>query len=314
MKDEDKTKEQLIKELNKMRQRIAELEALEAECRQSKEALSQNEKSFRTLIEKSVEAAYLVNFDTEIVFWNRAAEEMMALTTVPPKKITLADVLTPDSLKIAMENIAHATQTGTTRPQPYELTVRKFDGTLANVEVFIGLVEYDGKTHMLGTARDITERKRVEESLRESERKLSEQNILLQEKNIALREILRQIEEERKEIQDKVLSNVEKLLLPILGKIKNRGSQIEEAYINLLEDNLKNITSSFVNKIERATYKLTPREIEICNMVQSGLTSKEIASLLNLSYRTIEAHRNNIRKKLGISNKKINMATALRSF
>jgi len=172
MKDQDKTKEQLIKELSKMRQRIAELEALESECRRSEEALRENEESFRTLIEKSVEAVYLVNFDTEFVFWNRAAEEMMALTPVPSQKITLADVLTPDSLKVAMENVAHAAQTGTTRPQPYELTVRKFDGTLATLEVFIGLVEHDGKPHMLGTARDITERKQREAEIEFQKKRL----------------------------------------------------------------------------------------------------------------------------------------------
>jgi PAS domain S-box-containing protein len=139
------------------------------ERKQVEEALKESENRFRTLVEKSVEAIFLVNFDMEIVFWNRAAEEMIGLRTTPTKKITLSDVLTPDSLNIAMANVARASKNGTTRPRPYELTIRKPDGTLADLEVFIGLVEYDGKPHMLGTARDITERKQVEEALRESE-------------------------------------------------------------------------------------------------------------------------------------------------
>lgn len=141
------------------------------ERKQAEEALRESENRFRTLVEKSVEAIFLVNFDMEIVFWNPAAEEMIGLRTTPTKKITLSDVLTPDSLKIAMANVARASKTGTTRPRPYELTIRKSDGTLADLKVFIGLVEYDGKPHMLGTARDITERKRMEETLRESEEK-----------------------------------------------------------------------------------------------------------------------------------------------
>ncbi|MCK4576252.1 PAS domain-containing protein, partial [candidate division WOR-3 bacterium] len=93
------------------------------------------------------------------------------LTTTPKKKITLFNVLTPSSLKIAMANVSKAALTGTTRPKPYELTVKRLDGTLVDVEVFIGLVQYEGKPHMLGTARDITERKRAYEMLQKSKEK-----------------------------------------------------------------------------------------------------------------------------------------------
>jgi DNA-binding CsgD family transcriptional regulator len=54
-------------------------------------------------------------------------------------------------------------------------------------------------------------------------------------------------------------------------------------------------------------------QIEICNMIKNGITSKEIASLLNISLGTTERHRNNIRKKLDIVNKDINLSSVLRS-
>lgn len=146
------------------------------ERKQAEEALRESEERFRTLVEKSVEAIFLVNFNMEFVFWNPAAEKMMGLTTTPTKKYTLSDVLTPDSLKIAVANVAKAALTGTTRGKPYELTVRRIDGTLIDIEVFIGLIKYNGKTHMLGTARDITERKKVEKFLRENQEKIK--NIL----------------------------------------------------------------------------------------------------------------------------------------
>jgi DNA-binding CsgD family transcriptional regulator len=63
--------------------------------------------------------------------------------------------------------------------------------------------------------------------------------------------------------------------------------------------------------MKRKTYWLTPREIEICNMVKSDITSKEISKLLNISPQTIVKHRKNIRKKLGISNKNINLTSFL---
>lgn len=46
---------------------------------------------------------------------------------------------------------------------------------------------------------------------------------------------------------------------------------------------------------------LTEREMEIIKLCHSGLMSKEIANKLNISSRTVEMHKNNIFKKLGIN-------------
>ena len=59
------------------------------------------------------------------------------------------------------------------------------------------------------------------------------------------------------------------------------------------------------------SYKLTPREMEICTMIESGLTSKEIPEQLNISCQTIDNHRKSIRKKLDITNKNINLSSYL---
>jgi DNA-binding NarL/FixJ family response regulator len=85
-------------------------------------------------------------------------------------------------------------------------------------------------------------------------------------------------------------------------------------YVQLLQKNLQELTSSFGVKLIDKKAKLTSREIEICNMVKNGLTSKEIACLLNVSLRTTEKHRYNIRKKLCISNNKdINLNSFLKT-
>ena len=116
----------------------------------------------------------------------------------------------------------------------------------------------------------------------------------LEHKNIALSEVLGQIELEKKQIKDNVIANVENLLLPIIQKlILKRESR---NYVQMLRKNLQELTSSFGAKLTNKKAKLTSREIEICNMVKNGITSKEIASLLNISFLTIEKHRINIRK------------------
>jgi len=84
------------------------------------------------------------------------------------------------------------------------------------------------------------------------------------------------------------------------------------APIRLLYKNIKELTSSFGRHISKKTFKLTPREIEICDLVKNGLTSKDIAYLQNISVLTIEKHRRNIRKKLGLNNKKYNLSSYLK--
>jgi len=159
--------------------------------------------------------------------------------------------------------------------------------------------------------KEITERKRTEKLLQKSEKKLSEQNILLRDKNIALREVLKQVQVEKEEMEAHILDNVDRILLPLISKLKSEESHLSQQSLELLEKTLKKITDPFGSKISRDTFKLTRREMEICNMIKNGLTSKEIAKLLNISTRTVEKHRNHIRKKLGIIDKDINLATYL---
>lgn len=156
-----------------------------------------------------------------------------------------------------------------------------------------------------------TEQKESERDVYAKEAKLKQQNILLKEKNIALKEVMHQLVLEKEEIEVRVLNNVDQLLLPLLQNLRKEGSEIDNAYLGLLHETVATLTSSFGLEISNPQYKLTPRETEICNMIRIGLTSKQMASLLNISYRSVETYRNFIRKKLGIINTKTNLTAYL---
>jgi DNA-binding CsgD family transcriptional regulator len=85
------------------------------------------------------------------------------------------------------------------------------------------------------------------------------------------------------------------------------------AYLSILESNLKDIVSPFLRGLSAQNTGLTPREIEVADLIRIGKTSKEIAELLNLSTRAIEFHRENIRAKLGLKNKPANLRSHLMS-
>jgi len=133
------------------------------------------------------------------------------------------------------------------------------------------------------------------------------------QKNSALKEIIEQIEIEKKRIKEDVLLNVEEVLLPALKKMRRKGTPLDKKYIDVLEQNLKNLTSSFGRNVSENKFKLSPREVEIANLIKSGVGSKEICNLLNISFKTVETHRNKIRKKLDILNKNINLTTYLQT-
>jgi len=162
--------------------------------------------------------------------------------------------------------------------------------------------------------RDITSRKSADRELEESRKKLIEQNLELERKNIALKEVLGRIEIEKKQVQDNVMLNAENVLMPILNELRSISAGREKRAVELLKKNVEELTSGFGSRISVKSLKLTPKEISICNMIKNGMTSKDISEILNISLRTAETHRNNIRKKLGIAKAGINLVTYLQNY
>jgi PAS domain S-box-containing protein len=163
-----------------------------------------------------------------------------------------------------------------------------------------------------GTIVDISNRKKIENALRERETELDLKNESLEEMNAALRVLLKKREEDKKELEEKVILNVQRLLIPFMDKLENsRLDERQHSYVSILRSNLEDIVTPFSRSLTSKNLKLTPAEIQISNLVKQGRPTKEIAQLLNLSTTTIETHRRNIRKKFGLNNRKQNLRTYL---
>ena len=119
---------------------------------------------------------------------------------------------------------------------------------------------------------------------------------------------------DRKEIGERVVSNVKITVDPYLKKLKNSDlDQRQIVSIDLIEAGLNDIVSSFSVKLSSKYFSLTPGELQVAYLIKEGKRTKEIAELLNLSGKTIEDYRKNLRKKLGITNMKVNLRTHLLS-
>ncbi|MGA9110611.1 MAG: response regulator [Smithella sp.] len=136
----------------------------------------------------------------------------------------------------------------------------------------------------------------------------------LEEANTALKVLLQHREEDRKAMEEKVITNVRKLALPYIEKLKTlKLNESQLTYVKIIEDHLKDIVSPFLRNLTIEHLDFTPREIQITSLVKEGRTTKEITDFLNISATAVDFHRKNIRMKLGIKNKKTNLRSFLLS-
>ena len=161
---------------------------------------------------------------------------------------------------------------------------------------------------------EIVRRTKAEKILIKREQELEMKTIGLNESNMALKALLKQRDKDKTELEEKVLLNIRELVFPYLDKMKLQklGGQ-QKVFIDIIEKNLNDIISPLVHQLAYMFVKLSPTELQVSNMVKQGATTKEIAAIMNLGVSTIDFHRNNIRKKFGIKNKKINLRTYLLS-
>ena len=284
------------------------------ERKRAEEALRQSEQKYRELFENANDIIFILDFDGKILSCNAAVSKTYGYEPEQIMGRSIENLLDQEYLPVVRELIRKKVgDIGVQNPQEF-LTYTK-DGEAVWVEVNSRIMRENGRQVSIhGIARNITERKRMEEALKNRERELEEKSRNLEDANTALKVLLKRREEDKSELEEKVICNMRELILPYIKNLKI--THIDSHQLNqlkILERNISEIISPFLRTLSSKYPNLTPMEIKIINFIKEGRTTKEIAELLNASARTVEVHRDNIRKKLSLKNRKANLRSHLLS-
>lgn len=136
----------------------------------------------------------------------------------------------------------------------------------------------------------------------------------LHEKNIALKVLVEQLSETKRETEHNVRCSINELILPALKRLDDKTIEHEKKMlVNFIKSSLNDISSSFSRSLSLIYNEFTPQETRVAFMIKEGKSTKEIATLLDLSIRTVETYRENIRKKFGLTGQKTNLRSFLSS-
>ena len=218
---------------------------------------------------------YLEANDAALAFWGRSAEDMRLRdfwTDFPPELGELVETAFSSEARLEAEVVVE---------------VRGATRTLiaAVVPCRIG-----GQDSFFCLCTDITAHKLLEEQLRDT--------------NTALRVVLQQVNDDKAELEKRVMANLELLIVPTLDRLERQlRARPEVEFVEALRENLAEILRPFASRLSSpgdGAQSLTRRELEVAGYVRLGKTTDQIAEIMRLSRSAVEFHRGNIRRKLGL--------------
>jgi DNA-binding CsgD family transcriptional regulator len=130
----------------------------------------------------------------------------------------------------------------------------------------------------------------------------------LRDANTALRVLAENNSSAKVELESSMLANINELIIPYLHNLKKCEMRYEQyQYVDLIESSLREITSDFSHHLIQKYSNLTPTEVQVINLIRQGKKTKEIAQCMNTATSTIDFHRNNIRKKIGLTHRRTSL-------
>jgi PAS domain S-box-containing protein len=281
--------------------------------RKAEEALSEARLFTDNLIETANVIIVGLNPKGKVILFNPAGERLTGYRVDELRGQDWFKVLVPkDRYPHIYEEFQRLLEGGL--PKRFENPIRTKDGaeriiSWSNNE----LREGDKIVGSISFGVDITEQKKAEEQLKHLNEQLQMQHDAMLEKNITLKEILDHIEEEKANYKHELCDSIDKMLTPIVTKLGREQGQVSSRDLAVLRDGLDAILQRDIDEFSANVSKLSPRELDVCQLIREGCSSKEISGRLNLSLQTVHKHRKAIRRKLQLRNREVNLASYLRS-
>jgi PAS domain S-box-containing protein len=142
-----------------------------SERKRAEDALHESEGRYRALFDRSLDCAYLNDFSGNFIDANQSTLKLLGYTRDEVKSLNFASLLTPDQTSTALKITQEVLATGT-QQKPTEFRMRCKNGGFVDVITTAALIYKDGAPYAIeGIAHNITDRKRAEDALKESEEK-----------------------------------------------------------------------------------------------------------------------------------------------
>jgi len=292
------------------------------DCTQRKEAeirLRRSEEKYRHIIDNINEAYSEVDLNGNYLFSNSATTAITGYSQEELVGMNFRVFLDEKNAKAVYRVFNQVYQT----EQPvkgFECVIRDKNGIMRHLELVILLLKNEAGKPMgfCGFAREITERKLIQERLdallKQRTVDLIHTNKTLEKTNTALQVLLEKKDETRIQLENTMRFNVNELIMPVLEKLQNNGlTGMQKSYVEVISKTLGEIVKPLLKGLPQGLMELTPSEIQVVNFIKQGKTTKEIAELLNVATSTIDFHRDSIRSKLKIKNRRVNLQTYLKS-
>lgn len=289
------------------------------ERRKLSEELQKSEGRLRLIYEKSPIALGFIDQEGILVDCNDAHSKTLGSPKEKLLGFNMKENIKEPGVKAAI-GLAFSGNMGTFEGKYKTVTSGK---TLYLRTFFVPVVDENGTVQGVQfLAEDISERRQFEEDLRnhaelleqlvgERTAELEMRSSSLAEMNTALHVLLQKREEDKRQVEDLIVSNIKSLVFPYVEKIKKYSSDAkQQRLLGILEARLNELLSPLLKKLQQ--FNLTPKEIQVAAMVKDGKSTKEIAEVLGVETSSIDDHRNNIRKKLGLS-RKVSLQSKLQS-
>ncbi|MBF0234894.1 MAG: PAS domain S-box protein, partial [Desulfamplus sp.] len=283
-------------------------------------AVTEDEKQFFAIMEELPGSLMQLDSTGRIVFANRACRNMFMLpqgTLVGRFCWDLAS--TPEKISYIRNwfnnNIEHLVL-----PEPFHAEFETQGARRFTLKIDWNY-RYDHKGRVKGiilllNMTDISTARQKEYNLEKSLECQNEKVISLEQEidklDSTIKILTQKLNDQKNETEQRVSESANTLILPYVEKLKNANPTTgQKKLLAILESNINEMVSPFAKKMKQMDFTLTPMEIQIAHLISQGNISKQIASILCISSRTVDFHRDNLRLKLGIKNKKTNLRSML---